>query len=352
VETGPATSSQEIADTAARAAAAGSPLDQVAVLRDFHLRDAAAHYRQLRDALPGHDLVVLHGIHTLAEAAARDAGLGWATAVFDPVLLPTATSPPAGMPALGPLNRLEWWLLDRMLRGRDKPLRDLLEAAGSPAAGAVTMFRARSPRLHLVACSPTIAPAPADLAPTTHFTGAWIDPTPPAPLPPTVQEFLAAGPAPVVVTFGSMAAPDQASIVSATVAGVRKAGLRAVVQGGEANLDGEMLGIGPVDHRALFPRAAAVVHHGGAGTTHAAVAAGVPSVVIPHVGDQPFWAMRLHRLGAAPAPLAAKDVSADQVAARVAVATDEPMRRTADALGQALQTEDGLGTAVRLLEGR
>ncbi len=73
---GPPTSREEIADTASRAAAAGSPLAQVAVLRDFHLRDAADHYRRLREVLPGHDLVVLHGIHTLAEAAARDAGPG------------------------------------------------------------------------------------------------------------------------------------------------------------------------------------------------------------------------------------------------------------------------------------
>ena len=193
VPAGPPTTREEIADTASRAAAAGSPLAQVAVLRDFHLRDTADHHRQLRAVLPGHDLVVLHGIHTLAEAAARDAGLAWASAVFDPVLLPTATAPPAGMPSLGPLNRLEWRLLDRMLRRHDKPLRAALEEAGSASARDVTMFRARSRRLHLVGCSPHIAPPPADLAPSTHFTGAWVDPAPPAPLPADVDAFLDAG---------------------------------------------------------------------------------------------------------------------------------------------------------------
>ena len=132
LRSGTSVSRQEIADTASRAAAAGSPLAQVAVLRDFHL---AARRRPLPAAAGrscrGHDLVVLHGIHTLAEAAARDAGLAWASAAFDPVLLPTATAPPAGMPSLGPLNRLEWWVLDRMLRRQDKPLRAALEAAGS-----------------------------------------------------------------------------------------------------------------------------------------------------------------------------------------------------------------------------
>ena len=352
VPAGPATSREEIADTASRAAAAGSPLAQVAVLRDFHLRDAADHYRRLREVLPGHDLVVLHGIHTLAEAAVRDGGQAWASAVFDPVLLPTATAPPAGMPSLGPLNRLEWWMLDRMLRRQDKPLHAALESAGSPAAREVTMFRARSPRLHLVGCSPRIAPPPADLAASTHFTGAWVDHAQPAPLPDALEQFLAAGAAPVVVTFGSMAAPDPAGLASAVVSGIHDAGHRVVLQGGQAMLDGDdVLSVATVDHRVLFPRAAAVIHHGGAGTTHAAVAAGMPSVVIPHVGDQPFWAKRLHALGVAPSPLDIKDVTVDAVRERVVQATAEPMRAAAGRLGSAVRAESGLKTAIDLLEG-
>lgn len=348
---GPPTSREEIASTAARAAAAGSPRAQVAVLRDFHLRDAAEHYRQLGDILPGHDLVVLHGIHTLAEAAARDAGLAWASAVFDPVLLPTATAPPTGMPSLGPLNRLEWWMLDRMLRSRDKPLRAALESGGSAAGREVTMFRARSPRLHLVGCSPRIAPPPSDRLPTTHFTGAWVDPTPPAPLPADVEHFLASGAPPVVVTFGSMAAPDPAALTSAVVAGARAADQRVVLQGGPEELGSDTVLIsGPVDHRALFPRSAAVVHHGGAGTTHAAVAAGVPSVVIPHVGDQPFWAMRLHRLGVAPVPLKINAVTPAAVSERIAEALGTDMRTAARSLGAGVERDDGLRVTIGLLQ--
>ncbi len=93
-----------------------------------------------------------------------------------------------------------------------------------------------------------------------------------------------------------------------------------------------------------------MIHHGGAGTTHAAVAAGVPSVVIPHVGDQPFWAMRLHRLGVAPSPLDVKAVTVDAVRDRVAQATAEPMRRQPRRLGKAVAAEDGLRAAIGLIE--
>lgn len=352
VAAGPATSAADIARTAARASAVGSPMAQVAVLRDFHLRDAAAHYRGLRNALPGHDLVLLHGIHSLAEAAARDADLRYATAVFDPVLLPTASAPPAGMPSLGPLNRLAWRMLDLMLRRQDGPLHDALRGAGSPSAGQLTMFRARSPLLHLVAVSPVIAPPPRDLDAATQFSGAWIRNDAPAPLQAALDAFLADGDPPVVISFGSMAAPDQAAVMTATLAGVAEAERRAVLQdGSDAGVDSSgVMHIGSTDHRALFPRARAVIHHGGAGTTHAAATAGVPSVVVPHVGDQPFWANRLHRLGVAPAPLPVGTVTADAIAQRVQAATSEPMRSAAGALGSQVSAEHGVARAIELLE--
>jgi UDP:flavonoid glycosyltransferase YjiC (YdhE family) len=327
-------------------------LAQVRVLRDFHLREADAHYRRLRDVLPSHDLVVLHGIHTLAEAASRDAGLKYATAVFDPVLLPTATAPPAGMPSLGPLNGLAWRMLDRMLRRQDGPLLDALARAGSPSAGTITMFRARSPLLHLVAVSPAIAPPPRDMDGVTHFTGAWFRPAPPAAIPPDLDAFLAAGSPPVVVTFGSMAAPNRDALPAAVLAGVHAAGQRAVIQDEPVATppDGETRWIGRVDHRALFPRAMAVVHHGGAGTSHAVAAAGVPSIVVPHVGDQPFWAARLHALGVAAKPLRVRDVTATSISERLGAIADAGTRQRATRLGAAVRGEDGIGAAIALLE--
>ena len=347
---GPHADPARIAAVAADAARR-SPLDQVAVLRDFHLADGEAHHRRLRELLPGHDLVLLHGIHALGHAAVLDAGLRWASAVFDPVLLPTASAPPPGMPSLGPANRLLWSMLDRVLRRTGGPLDELLERAGSEQRG-LPLFRARSPLLHLVACSPSIIRVPADLPPTTLVTGAWLEREAPAPLPDELETFLADGAPPIVVTFGSMSGSSDDELATAIEA-MLDGGRRVVVQGARPRTGGSpnLLHVGPVDHRALFPRAALVVHHGGAGTTHAAVAAGVASLVVPHVGDQRYWAERLHRLGAAPAPIAIRGLDGARLAeAALAAAADPRLREAAGTLAAAMAQEDGVGSAAGLLE--
>lgn len=338
-------------DAAAAEAARLGPMRQVALLRDFHLADGEAHYRRLRELLGGHDLVLLHGIHALAHAAVLDEELRWATAVFDPVLLPTATAPPAGMPSLGPLNRMAWWMLERALARTGRPLDDLLARAGSRQRG-LPLFRARSSLLHIVACSPSIIRVPPDLPPTSVVTGAWTDRSEPAPLPDELETFLAAQPAPVVVTFGSMRGFPTLEL-RAAVDLLLDAGRRVVVQGSLAGgADSpNLLRVGSVDHRALFRRAALVVHHGGAGTTHAVAAAGVPSVVVPHVGDQRYWADRLHRLGVAPAPLPLAGISGSRLAEAVlTTVADQPARARAGALRAAVAAEDGVAASLALIE--
>ncbi len=310
---GPHADPGRIAAVAAEAASR-APLDQVAILRDFHLADGENHYRRLRALLPGHDLVVVHGIHVLAHAAVLDAGLPFATAVFDPVLLPTSSAPPPGLPPLGPINRVAWWMLDRLLARTGRPVDAILSRAGSAQRG-LPLFRARSDRLHLLACSPAIIRVPPDLPAGTRVTGAWLDDEPIPPLPPEVEAFLADGAAPIVIAFGSMAGASDAAVDGA-VRSILEGGRRVVVQGGVAAdvASPNLLRIGAVDHRALFPRAALVIHHGGSGTTHAVCAAGVPSLVIPHVGDQPYWADRLRRLGVAPDPQPVRSLRADRLA--------------------------------------
>jgi sterol 3beta-glucosyltransferase len=347
---GPHADPARIAAVAAEAAGQ-RPLEQVAVLRDFHLADGEAHYRRLRALLPGHDVVVVHGIHVLAHAAVLDAGVPFATAVFDPVLLPTRSAPPPGLPPLGPLNPMAWWMLDRLLARTARPVDAILSNAGSAQRG-LPLFRARSPRLHLLGCSPAIIRVPPDLPASTRITGSWLNDAPIGPLPPAVEAFLADGSAPIVIAFGSMAGASQAAL-DESVRSILEGGRRVVVQGGVAAdvTSPNLVRIGEVDHRALFPRAAVVVHHGGSGTTHAVCAAGVPSVVAPHVGDQPYWADRLRRLGVAPDPQPVRALRADRLSeTALATAADPAMRQRAAQLAAVIREEHGLDEAVAAIE--
>jgi UDP:flavonoid glycosyltransferase YjiC (YdhE family) len=118
---------------------------------------------------------------------------------------------------------------------------------------------------------------------------------------------------------------------------------------GEGALDGQIYGLRQAPHDWLFPRMAAAVHHGGAGTTAAAVRAGIPSAIVPFYGDQPFWARCLHRRGVAPPALDRRGLTAD-VLATALDAMDQPgMRREAEALGRAVRAEDGVAEALRHL---
>ena len=105
--------------------------------------------------------------------------------------------------------------------------------------------------------------------------------------------------------------------------------------------------IDAVPHDWLFPRMAAVVHHGGAGTTAAGLRAGVPSVLVPFFGDQPFWGRRVHALGVGPPPIQRKSLTAPKLAEAISSAVeDETIRHNAADLGERIRTEDGVQSAV------
>ena len=152
-----------------------------------------------------------------------------------------------------------------------------------------------------LAADPVLAPAFPLTGMEIVQTGAWML-SEGTPLPNEVEEFLAAGEPPVYLGFGSMRASEQTGRV--LIEAARALGLRSILSQGWAGLtpgdpeNGEdCLSIGDVDHEKLFPRVAAIVHHGGAGTTTAAARAGRPQVIIPHNYDQFYWAHRVQELG-------------------------------------------------------
>jgi UDP:flavonoid glycosyltransferase YjiC (YdhE family) len=97
---------------------------------------------------------------------------------------------------------------------------------------------------------------------------------------------------------------------------------------------------------------AAVVHHGGAGTTAEGLRAGIPTVIVPFIVDQLFWGKRVRELGAGPEPIQAKQLTIDKLANAIQTATtDSKMKKRAEVIGKTIRAEDGLGHAVKIIKG-
>jgi sterol 3beta-glucosyltransferase len=160
----------------------------------------------------------------------------------------------------------------------------------------------------------------------------------------------------VYVGFGSMTDRDPAGLARTAVAALRRVGCRGVLARGWAALTGasdhdDLLVVDEVPHDWLFSRMAAVVHHGGAGTTHTGLRAGIPNVVVPFFTDQPFWAGRVAALGVGPLPIPRQMLTVDRLAAAIHTAVSDPaMRARAAALGRRIQLEDGVTCGVRVVQ--
>lgn len=204
--------------------------------------------------------------------------------------------------------------------------------------------------------SPTLVPPPASWGRHVVTTGFWIlDEGARVTPPPALEAFLAGGET-IYVGFGSMVAKDLARLARVVVGGIRRAGKRAVIATGWSGLareiadDPAILAIPHAPHDWLFPRVSLAVHHCGAGTAAAAATAGIPTVPVPFLFDQFFWADRLRICGAATPWLDRERMDEAAFAEALGQASDPAMRERASALGATLRAEDGVATAIRTLE--
>jgi len=276
--------------------------------------------------------------------------------------IPNPVVAPFSFPNLGSqINKLSWRLLDAVFNWTlKKPLTRLwLEAGQTPPANVLTELLT-SQQLNLIAVDPWFCRSYENIQPYHQVCGFlnltednrhWA-------IPPKLAEFLDKGDAPVYMTFGSLqqAVPDWS--MELFLEAVSLAGCRAVIQTSSTRYPadshtGQVYFIGRHPHQPLFKQCAAIVHHGGAGTTHAAALSGCPSVVVPFMDEQLFWAQQLQLLGLAGKPLPAKTVTAAALAKGIRTVLDSSlMQDNARQAGQAMQSHNGVARAVQLLEAQ
>lgn len=299
------------------------------------------------------DLVIYHPKSLGAPSMAAALGVPHMLASPLPGFTPTTAFPSPLLPfaSLGPLNKASHALaihgLQVMFGGDLKRWRvaNGIDARLKPSPPAATLY----------AYSPAVLPAPADWGPDVLVGGYWFLDSPDWRPEGELAAFLAAGEPPVYVGFGSMPGLDPRRLTAIVVEALARSGKRGVLATGGGALHGLALPphvqlIDNAPHDRLLPLMSAAVHHGGAGTTAASLRAGIPSAIMPFFGDQPFWARRVQNLGAAPAPLDRKALTVDAFAAAL-TAMDEPgMRSRAAALGAAIREEEGIASAVALIE--
>ena len=296
----------------------------LALLRasDRYARDSlAAQFAALPAATEGVDWILAAGVQFAARTAAELHGVPFRYVAYCPVLLPSGDYPPPVVPSqMLPAwaNRGLWQLMivawNRFLGPHVNRERAALDLA--PVADI---------HRHVLSARPVLA-ADAELAPWPRDGSVEVEQVPclhpisGPPLPPKLESFLNAGSPPVYLGFGSMTDPRPQATTRALLEAVSALGRRALISRGWAGLgDGPLpegvFAVGSVSHARLFPRVAAVVHHGGAGTTTTAARAGVPQLVVPHVLDQFYWARRVSRLGLGPPPLPRVRLTAQRLAA-------------------------------------
>lgn len=217
----------------------------------------------------------------------------------------------------------------------------------------------KKPTPVLAGFSKYILPPPTDWGEHIHVTGYWYLDTPAFEPPPGLQAFLDAGAPPVYIGFGSMPSQNAEQITDLVIQALSMAGQRGILLTGQGILGRGMVQqssthpvcfVESIPHDWLLPRTAAVVHHGGAGTTAAGIRAGVPSILIPIGADQRLWAYRVETLGVGPGPLPRSQLTAERLAKAITQSiTNQTIRQRAKALGEKILSEDGVGEAVRII---
>jgi sterol 3beta-glucosyltransferase len=345
--------------------AGSNPVRMVRSIRDYVYQIAPQVTRDARQALQGADLVVHSFLFTTGgHTFARELGIPDISVQTFPVFTPTRFFPNVVFSFLppGPLSYLSHWLVTQVFwhggnagqpRFSKKHPQDFPSKLYWPFKR--TDDRPLTPLVY--ACSPTILPRPADWsADNIHIPGSFFLDEPDYQPPLELIRFLENGEPPVCISFGSMLHRDADRIERILAEALTRTGQRGIVLTGwggawQQYLSPALFALPAAPHAWLLPRCKAVLHHGGAGTTAAGLRAGIPNIVIPFAGDQPFWGRRVAALAAGPKPIPVKHLTTTGLCHAIQAAiSSSSMQANAARLGEKIRLEQGVSDTVRLIE--
>ncbi len=317
-------------------------------------------YQASRQLANDNDLLIGHHFLYPLKIAACKHNIPFYSVMFCHGVIHSASQPPFRFPNLGKrLNPLQWHLLDSIFDFiLKKKLTKLWNDEGMPRVKHVLSDLLSSDSLNLVAVDPVFCPAYSEWKPQHQICGFlnlpsknqhWTIDT-------QLQSFLNSGPAPVYMTFGSLQQAVPEWSMEIFIKAAQLAGCRAIIQTSSEKYPSNsqqknIFFIGRHPHQSLFKHCAAIVHHGGAGTSHSASLCGRPSIVIPFMDEQLFWAQSLEQLGIASKPILAKEATETLLASRIStILSSKNYSNTANRVGKIISARQGVNNAVNLIE--
>lgn len=327
------------------------------VFLDFLRKELADQFQTLPPLIRGADLILGSSLMFGAASMAEAAGIPYRYIAFTTQVFPSCRHPFLAVSFQNlpkALNRLSWTaarLLDqcnitfsinrwRKTKGLG-PVRDAWDhILGNPV---------------IVACDRALVPVPPDVTKNFIQTGYPHLDEPENPEA-TLERFLETGVRPIYAGFGSMPPRQQARAFPLLIQAARRIGRRIILPGSgtHASIRGQspdLFWTGPYPHRLLFPRLDAVIHHGGAGTTAAAAASGVPQIIVPHILDQFFHGWTVFKAGLGPRPIPRRRLSLSRLTSALDQALNDPfIRQTARKTGEAIHPGQSLRAIVRAVE--
>ena len=318
----------------------------------------ATQFETITAAAQGCDIIVAAtALQIAARSVAERMGIPYVFAAYAPTVLPSPHHAPPPLPPIPGQAPPPAGTDNRVLWARDaERFNDLFGPALNAHRASMGLAPVNDVRSYMLterpwlAADPTLGPWPEPENPAVFQTGAWILPDV-RPLSPELETFLDSGERPVYFGFGSTGVAQDLS--QTMIRAARGLGLRAIVSHGWAELslvdkEPDCLGIGEMNLQALFKRVAAVVHHGGAGTTTLAALTGAPQVVIPQRYDQHYWAQRVQHLGIGTA-LAPGSLATDSLTSALKQALQPSVATRARAIATAVRSDGALTAARRLI---